>query len=596
MKQRITVLCALIVVLLAAHTPVFRAGFVWDDTALILRDPLIRSWRLIPEGFQHFLFLDATPSNFYRPLQRLTYAAEYWAFIFNPRPYHLTNALLHATAAAVLFAFALAFLRLYGVAEKRRLVIASISTAAWALHPAHSAVVDYVAGRADSLAAIFGFAGLYYAIRGLEFEGRAAWKFHALTAVAFLASALSKESGLIFATLWMALLLQQRSWRALVPAGIAIAFVFTIYFTLRIQAGDAQLPQLSPPPPLFVRPIIAARALAEYAGLLIAPTNLRMDRDLETHPWGFSEASLTAASWRELQTVAGVALFGTILICLIRARKRDPATFILLILASISYAPVSGLFALNATAAEHWIYVPSAFVIIAMVNQVAQLARGQSDHRSVRLAMIASLWIAFLGVRTFFRAQDWRDQRTFLERTIATGSDSTRMLINLGALEMSDGHLDRAESLLRHALAKEPGQPFALLNLAAVAVKKNDLTTARILIEQARKNPVSEAQAQEMLVAVENKQNGEIDLTRLRLAAHIGPPAWAIERRYVRALDENGRTEDAVAELRALLQTDWYRAESWQLLSDCLAKLDRKSEAALALAEARAYDVHLGRH
>ena len=596
MRQRIIVLAALIVVLLTAHLPAFRAGFVWDDTALILRDPLIRSWRLIPEGFQHFLFLDATASNFYRPLQRLTYAMEYWAFIFNPTAYHLTNLLLHATAAVAFLAFALTFLRLYGVGEQRRLIVASIATAAWALHPIHSAVVDYVAGRADSLAAMFGFVGLYFAIRALALEGRAAWKFHALTAVALLASALSKESGLIFAALWMALLLQQRRWRILVPASLAIVFTFTIYLTLRIQAGDAQIPRLTPPPSLLVRPIIAARAIAECAGLLIAPINLRMDRDVESHPWGFSEASMTAASWRELQTVAGVALFGAIVIWLVRVRKRDPATFTLLILAMISYLPICGLFALNATVAEHWIYLPSAFLVLALVIQFAQLTDRRNDRLVWKFAVVASLWIALLGVRTFFRAQDWKDQRTFLERTIASGSDSARMLINLGALEMGDGHLNRAESLLRQALAKEPGQPFALVNLAAIALKKNDLTTARNLIEQARKNPMSEAQAEEILAAVENREDGEIDLACLRLAAHIGPPAWSIEQRYVRALDQNGRSETAIAELRALLQTDWYRAESWQLLSDCLAKLDRKSEAALALTEARAYDVHLGRH
>jgi hypothetical protein len=61
-----------------------------------LRDPLIRSWRLIPEGFHHFLFVDATPSNFYRPLQRLAYTLEYWTFAFRPGPYHFTNILLHA--------------------------------------------------------------------------------------------------------------------------------------------------------------------------------------------------------------------------------------------------------------------------------------------------------------------------------------------------------------------------------------------------------------------------------------------------------------------------------------------------------------------
>ena len=73
---------SLAVVLIIAATflvywPALRNGFVWDDTALVLRDPLIRSWVLIPEGFRHFLFLDATASNFYRPIQRLTFVADY---------------------------------------------------------------------------------------------------------------------------------------------------------------------------------------------------------------------------------------------------------------------------------------------------------------------------------------------------------------------------------------------------------------------------------------------------------------------------------------------------------------------------------------
>ena len=58
----------LVAAIFASYLPALRNGFVWDDTALILRDPLIRSWQLIPETFQHFLFLDATPSDFYRPV------------------------------------------------------------------------------------------------------------------------------------------------------------------------------------------------------------------------------------------------------------------------------------------------------------------------------------------------------------------------------------------------------------------------------------------------------------------------------------------------------------------------------------------------
>ena len=592
-RQRLAILTTLVVVTVAAHLSALRAGFVWDDTALILRDPLIRSWRLIPEGFQHFLFVDATPSNFFRPLQRVTYTLEYWAFGFRPLPYHATSILLHVCAAIALCSFALALLELYGFREKSRWILASLSTLAWTLHPLHSAVIDYVSGRADALAAFFGFTGLYFAVRALAASSRGALKFIAMAGVAFLFATLSKESGLIFPLLWLALLLLRRRWHMLIPAGVTIAFVVTIYATLRIQSEQTLVPQLNQPAPLLVRPIIAARALAEYAGVFLFPSNLHVERDVESHLAELSNASLTANAWRELQTLVGVALIGLLVIWMVRARRREPLLFALLIFALVSYLPVCGLFVLNATIAEHWIYVPSAFVLAAISIEIARITRNHSVRFGTGAIVVATAWIAFLGLRTFLRANDWQDQRTFLERTIAGGGDSARMLINLGGLEMTDGNLDRAEALLRRALAKQPQQPFALLNLAAVALKKNDLPGARDFIEQALKNPISEAKAQEMMAVLENKQRGEVDLMRLRLASRIAPPAWSVEHRYLRALDECGRTEIAIRELRELLKTEWYRAESWQLLQEYLKKRGHDSEAAKALLLARNYDVHL---
>src|SRR5438045_4814320 len=160
MKQRMIICGALVLLIFATHAPALRATFVWDDTALVLRDPLIRSWRLIPEGFQHFLFLDATPSNFYRPLQRLAYTLEYWTFAFRPGPYHFTNILLHAAAAIASFVFALTLLRFYGIVERRSPIIAAVASLAWALHPGLSGVVDYVAGRAAAPAGPVGVACL----------------------------------------------------------------------------------------------------------------------------------------------------------------------------------------------------------------------------------------------------------------------------------------------------------------------------------------------------------------------------------------------------------------------------------------------------
>jgi tetratricopeptide (TPR) repeat protein len=589
MKQRMIICGALVALIFAGHAPALRATFVWDDTALVLRDPLIRTWRLIPEGFQRFLFVDATPSNFYRPVQRLTYTLEYWAFAFRPAPYHLTNILLHAAVAIALFIFALAFLKLYQLDDRRSIVVAAIASLAWALHPLHSGVVDYVAGRADSLAALFGFAALYFTVRALGQES--AWKFCVITGFALLASALSKESGLVFSALAITLILLRNNWKGLVAIGVVIAFVLTIYVTLRNQVRPVAVPQLSPPAPALVRPIIAARALAEYAGLLIAPANLHMDRDVENHPWGLNPVSLTAGAWRELQTLAGLILFGVLLWWACRAYKREPAIFALLICVGVSYLPVCGLFSLNANIAEHWIYVPLAFILLAVALQVAAVVRSRTTFLSV--LALATLWIAFLGVRTFYRAQDWQDPRTFFARTIAAGGDSARMLINLGGLELSEGHLEQADMLLRRALAKNREQPFALLNLGAVALNRNDLSTARDFLERAQKNPVSLAQAEEMLAMVEQKEKGRINLLRLHMASRTDPPSWPIMRRYLAALAVTGQTEKAVAELQAVLATEWYRAESWQLLSEYLTRLGQTDEAAKALAQAHAFDVRL---
>src|SRR5438046_3126481 len=167
------IICGVLVVLIfAAHAPALRATFVWDDTALVLRDPLIRSWRLIPEGFNHYLFVDATPSDFYRPLQRLTYTAEYALFAEKPAPYHFTNVALHTAAAIVLMAFGEALLAAFGCDRRRAWWFALVAAVIWAIHPVHSGAVDYVSGRADLLAAVFGFSGCYLALRSLVRHGR----------------------------------------------------------------------------------------------------------------------------------------------------------------------------------------------------------------------------------------------------------------------------------------------------------------------------------------------------------------------------------------------------------------------------------------
>ena len=575
----------------ALYAPALRNGFVWDDTALILRDPLIRSWRLIPEGFQHFLFTDATASDFYRPIQRMTYTLDYGAFAFRPAGYHLINVACHLAAALALLLLANELLGLFGIDVWERRRIAFCAALAWAIHPVHTAAVVYVSGRADPLAAAFGFLGLYAGLRSLRANGSSRWILLFATGALFLLSGLSKETGLIFLLLWCAVLLLKKRWKELLPAVVVVLFVAVTYLSLRLPAEHTPAPVLHPAAPLLVRPILAARAFAEYAGLILLPLNLHMDREVETLPEGAEATRADSAAWRELQTLVGILLLAAAIYWLRRSRNQEPAIFCCLVLAALAYLPVSGIFHLNASVAEHWIYLPTAFLFLA-----AGLAISRLSIHSVVLGCVFALWCVFLGARTWVRTFDWKDQRTFLERTIASGGNSVRMLINLGGLELSEGNFDAAKKQLALALRKEPEQPLAILNLASVAIRQNDFATARDLLNRATKMPLVEAKAYELLAVLEHKENGRVDLLRLRLATHTGAPNWSIEKRYIEVLDQSGATPAAIAELKSCLTTQWYRAESWQLLSELLAKTGRTREAAEAKALARAYDVHLDEH
>src|SRR5205085_1864554 len=267
--------------------------------------------------------------------------------------------------------------------HRKRLWIALAAALVWAIHPVQSAAVIYISGRADPLSALFGFLGLYLLVRSAKSTGLQKGMLLAASGLVLLLSALSKESGLIFLLIGLLLFVLGKNWRGLWRMVIICAFVSAIYITLRYGAEHNPAPRLTPAAPALVRPIIVARAVAEYAGLIVFPWNLHMDRDVETQPSGFNEASLTHADWRELQTLLGLILIAAFFYWLLRARKRNPAVFVALLFILIAYLPVSGVIALNATAAEHWIYLPSAFFFLAVALEIAGLEEKFGVRRSI---------------------------------------------------------------------------------------------------------------------------------------------------------------------------------------------------------------------
>ena len=583
-----------IIVIIAAtflgYWPALRNGFVWDDTALCFRDPLIRSWTLVPEGFRHFLFLDATASDFYRPLQRLTFTADYQLYSFShPWGWHLTSILLHAAAAVALWFFlrklsasAPAKTPATGVGDWLVLGVAVI----WAVHPLHTSAVTYIAGRADPLAALCGFGGLAFGLASLE-KGRRRWLPALAAAAGFFGALLSKEAGVFALLIWFLILAWRReSWRVF---GLWIALAVLIvgsYAALRFTAEKTSPP---PPPvtPLAVRPILVARAVAEYASLLVAPLSLHMERDVSTRPQDSVDATLRNARLREFQTLAGVLLILGLLAWGQRGRRLDPLIPLALGAFLVAYLPVSNVISLNATAAEHWLYVPSAFLFFAA-------ARTLAHSRLPRAPVLAvlTLWTLLLGARTFLRQADWRDQRTFIERTIADGGDSPRMRMNLGNVESADGRHDLAIRQYREALRRAPEQPIIWLGYANVLLRARDFTGAREALDRAEKSPRLAGEVRRTLAAITHLESGADSGNLLRDALDLDPENWSIRKQYVEYLIERDEEEEAMRELSDELRTDGFRSESWKLMGRLLESVNRPDLAISVYRQALDRDVH----
>lgn len=537
-----------------AYAPTLRNGFVWDDSALVLRDPLIRSWRLIPEGFRHFLFTDATASDFYRPIQRLTYTVDYALNGLAAPGYHLSNLILHIGAASALLLF------LKQTLTNRLALIAALI---WAVHPLHSSAVAYVSGRADLLAAAFGFTGLCLACR------QKMWP----ASICFLGAMLSKESGCIFIPL--ALLFAPGPRLRWAPP---LALILAAYLCLRLSAEHVS-PPVAEQAGIASRPLLMCRAVAEYAELVVAPIRLHMERNVASGgPANDPAIAQRLARWREWQTLFGAALIAGMALWIKKTNSRWLWAFV------IAYLPVSNLFSLNATVAEHWLYVPLAFLLAAAVPLF--------ENRKWAVPLATTIILLFAG-RTLWRTFDWKDERTFLERNITDGGDSARMYVQLGVLESNQGNQKAAVQCFQKALEREPSQPFALLGMASAQFRDSNSAAARQYLEKASAYKGLRPQVLEAKAALTFRETGSPDLELLRQAVAAAPNRWPVRKRYLLTLDQQNQTAGAIRELTAFLSEQDFRSDAWVLLSQLLQKAGKQEQAAAAWQQAALYDVHL---
>jgi protein O-mannosyl-transferase len=185
---------AIVALTLLAFLPVLRNEFVnWDDQANFLDN---RGYRGLGWSQLRWMFTTFHMGH-YQPLSWLTLGVDYFFWGLNPFGYHLTNLMLHAATAVVVFFLARELF--YCTAEKSAQnaavsLGAGVAALLFAVHPLRVESVAWVTERRDVLSGLFYTLSLLayvFSWRSEKFRGRWYWTALGLFLFAVLAKSIT---------------------------------------------------------------------------------------------------------------------------------------------------------------------------------------------------------------------------------------------------------------------------------------------------------------------------------------------------------------------------------------------------------------------
>jgi tetratricopeptide (TPR) repeat protein len=170
------------------YSPALKNGFTnWDDNVYIGENNYIKS--LSSDNIKAIFDTKTNVSLNYHPLTILSLAIDYKLSGYNPRTYHFTNLFFHLLNTTLVFLF------VYLLSNKN-LLIPTITSIAFAIHPMHVESVAWVSERKDVLYVFFFLLSLIGYLKFLNSEKNKPF-FYILTLLLFVFSCLSKAMAVV---------------------------------------------------------------------------------------------------------------------------------------------------------------------------------------------------------------------------------------------------------------------------------------------------------------------------------------------------------------------------------------------------------------
>ena len=449
----------LVAAVLVCFLPALGSQFVlWDDDMNFTDNP---SYRGLSASHLRWMFTTLYGGH-YQPLSWLTLGLDYTLWAMNPTGYHLTNLLLHAANALLVYRVIVALVP--GVGARAALA----GALGFAIHPLRVESVAWATERRDVLSALFylatvlGYLRLVQAKRdGLPWRG---WL--AASVGCFLLSLLSMAWGITLPLVLLAL--DVYPLRRLVRRRDAVPLLLEKIPYAALALGGAVLAQLAsnqvPAKRTLAQHGVVERAAQAAYGFVfylwktVAPVRLS--------PVYLLEQTLRPSAPRYLASaaiVAGVTAAAVLL------RRRAPWATVACACYALVLVPVLGFVQTGPQiAADRYSYLaclPWAVLAAAGIDRL----RG-----TPATAALAAAALATLGVLTFRQTRVWHDSRTLWEHALRIDPDDYIAYLNRGTVRQAEGDLVGAFADFTEAVRRNPDYYLAWYSRGTERLARGD--------------------------------------------------------------------------------------------------------------------------
>ncbi|MDI1318724.1 MAG: tetratricopeptide repeat protein, partial [bacterium] len=389
-----------------------------------------------------------------------------------PAPHLMTNLLLHALNAGLLF---LLLRTLTGVTG-RSFVVALL----FAVHPANVEAVAWASQLKSTLSTAFFLFGLLAYAR----EARRGGGVSFVALLALLLSLLAKPMLVSFPLLLVLMdfwplqrLPAERgrmagaAWGRWLVGKLPFVLLVGVIAILTVVPWD-----LSPEMPVVHGP--------EWARVAALPLNYLSYVGCFFWPAGLAVLYPERLDYPPLVEVGALLLMLVISAVVWRRRKPQPALLVGWSWFLITLVPVSGIVQLGPHGlADRYLYVPGIGLLIAAVWLVADALAGQWRGWQPVLAGFAVMISGGLAHR---QVSYWENSLTLWQHAAAVTRPSYVRHVNLGNALLEAGREPEAEAEFVAAINLQGNNPRPYVNLAVIAQRRGDLAKAVALLRQAR--------------------------------------------------------------------------------------------------------------